>query len=291
MLVAVGAVAQPMAAQTVGARMTRMNYSGTEGAREFVVFRPSAWPSDRSARSLVVMLHGCTQNADDFARGTRMNAAAERDGFMVLYPEQTAAAHPQKCWNWYVAEQFMRGRGEAALLAGLIDSVVKAEGISAAHVSLVGMSAGAAMIANLGVAYPERYAALAMHSGIPALAATDVATALRVMKLGDEDGDVLGAAAWAAMGTMARGIPAIVLHGAADKVVAPANMHATARQWTVVNTHGAGTHPPVEEHAFDGVGHAWSGGSLEGTYTAPEGPDATALIVAFLTRVGSIGRH
>ena len=183
-----------------------LTYTGAQGSREFVVFKPASLPSKAEERALVVMLHGCAQTADDMARGTRMNAAAEREGFIVLYPEQPASANPQKCWNWFVPAQSTRDQGEAALLAGLIDSVARAEGVSAHRVSIVGMSAGAAMAANLGVAYPERYAALAMHSGIPALAAKDVMGALAVMRQGASDGDALGAAALAAMGARARPI-------------------------------------------------------------------------------------
>ena len=211
-----------------------------------------------------------------------MNAAAVASGFLVLYPEQTVAAHPQKCWNWYTRAQYTRNSGEAAVLAGMIDSVAHAEGVDDRRVVLVGMSAGAAMAANLVTAYPERYAALAMHSGLPALSATDAAGALGAMKNGAADGDSPGVRALAVMGGRARPIPVIVLHGAADKVVSPANLEAVRRQWTIISR-GA---QPVEAHLFPGVGHAWSGGSDKGSYTAPEGPDATSLIVAFLSRVG-----
>ena len=284
---ALGCASTPIAT----ARMpetTRLTYSGAGGSREFVVFRPASLPAKREERALVVMLHGCTQTADDMAKGTRMNAAAEAGGFLVVYPEQTAAAHPQKCWNWYSAAHFTRDHGEAALLAGLIDSVARAEGVSAGRVSLVGMSAGAAMAANLAVAYPERYAALAVHSGIPALAASDVMAALAVMKAGAQDGDALGSAALAAMGPRARPIPVIVIHGADDKVVSPNNAAAIVRQWTVVNARAPGGGAPVEQHVLPGVGHAWSGGSAAGTYTAPSGADATGLIVGFLRKAGAL---
>ena len=262
--------------------VTRSTYASDNGARAFVLFTPSSLPRQASARALVVMLHGCTQSADDMARGTRMNAAAAASGFLVLYAEQTVAAHPLKCWNWYTASQYARDSGEAALLAGLIDSVTRAEGVDARHVALVGMSAGAVMAANLVAAYPERYSALAMHSGLPALSATDAVGAMGAMKNGAAGGDSLGLRALAVMGARARPIPVIVLHGAADKLVAPINLEAVRRQWTIVNR-GI---QPVEEHLLEGVGHAWSGGSDKGSYTAPNGPDATGLIVAFLLRAG-----
>lgn len=267
---------------------SRRTFVTAQGPREFLVFRPNNVPARGDDRSLVVMLHGCTQTADDFARGTRMNEFATRRGFIVLYPEQPTTANAQRCWNWYLPEHATRDHGEVALLAALIDSVAFAEGVSEQHVSLVGMSAGAAMAANLGVAYPERYAALAMHSGIPSLFATNMMGALRAMRQGDGDGDTLGVAAFNAMGKRARPMPVILLHGGDDTVVSPNNVRTSARQWTVINAHAGAASTPVESHVFDGVGHAWSGGSSEGTYTAPGGPDATAMIIAFFTRVGSI---
>jgi poly(hydroxyalkanoate) depolymerase family esterase len=238
---------------------------------------------------MLVVLHGCAQTADDIARGTRMNEAAARDGVVVLYPEQPASAHPQRCWNWFLPSQTTRGHGEVALLAELIDSVARREGVDPRRVGLVGMSAGAAMTGVLAVAYPERYAGLALHSGIAAGAATDVASALRVMAQGAVEGDALGDAALVAMGSRARPIPVIVLHGGADRVVSPANLHATVALWTRVNARAPGRGAPVEQHLIDGVGHAWSGGSADGSYTAPRGPDATGMILAFFRSAGVVG--
>jgi poly(hydroxyalkanoate) depolymerase family esterase len=263
---------------------SRATYTSADGTRELVVFRPASSPAKASERALVVMLHGCAQGADDLARGTRMNAEAETKGFIVVYPEQPVAANPQRCWNWFSPEQTTRGRGEVALLAGMIDSVARANGVGASRVSLVGISAGAAMAASLAVAYPERYAALAMHSGVPALAAKDVMGGLAVMRSGPADVGALGAAAAAAMGQRARAIPVIAIQGADDKIVAPANLAAIVAQWNVVNNGRA----PVEQHMLPGVGHAWSGGSADGSFTAPSGPDATGMVVAFLRRIGAL---
>jgi poly(hydroxyalkanoate) depolymerase family esterase len=271
---------RPVGAATSGV------FSGMEGSRAFGIFRPTKSPREGDARALVVVLHGCGQSAEDIARGTRMNEAAARDGFVVLYPEQPITAHPQRCWNWYTPAQTTRGSGEAALLAALIDSVARREGIGTGHIALVGMSAGAAMAANLAVAYPERYAALALHSGLPAGAAWDLGSAMRAMEQGSAGGPELGKAALAAMDTRARPIPVIVLHGSIDRVVSPANLQATVEQWRVVNAGALGNGAPVEEHLLAGVGHAWSGGSPDGNFTAPAGEDATALIIAFFRRVG-----
>jgi poly(hydroxyalkanoate) depolymerase family esterase len=276
---------RPVGAATAG------TFTGAEGMRTFGVFRPANPPRLGEARALVVMLHGCAQSAEDFARGTRMNEAAARNGFVVLYPEQPVSAHPQRCWNWYTPAQITRGSGEVALLAALIDSVANRERIGAGHVALVGLSAGATMAATLAVAYPERYAALALHSGLPAGAATDLGSSRRAMQQGSGDGAALGNAALAAMGGRARPIPVIVLHGSIDRVVSPDNLRATAEQWRVVNAKASGGGAPVVERLLQGVGHAWSGGSADGSFTAPAGEDATALIVEFFRSVGLFRAH
>lgn len=263
--------------------MVKSTFAHEGATREFFVYRPAS-----GARALVVMLHGCAQGAEDMARGTRMNAAAESGRFMVLYPQQPASANPQRCWNWFMPEHSARGRGEAALLGALIDSVARATGVPATRVSLVGSSAGAAMAANLAVAYPERVAALGLHSGVPALAARDVVAALGVMKNGAGDGEVLGKAALAAMGARARPIPVIALHGSTDVIVAPANLAAIEQQWTTINAGAPGNGVRVVTHVLKGVGHAWSGGSSEGSFTAPTGPDATRMILEFFRTVGAL---
>jgi poly(hydroxyalkanoate) depolymerase family esterase len=266
----------------------RGTFTSAEGSRAYVVARPLGGGAARG-RPMVVVLHGCVQSADDIARGTRMTEVAAHEGFVVLYPEQPASANLQRCWNWYLPAQTTRGSGEVALLAAMIDSIGRREGADPNRVAVMGMSAGAAMAASLVVAYPERFAALAMHSGVAAGAAVDVGSALAVMAKGPANGDALGDAALAAMGVRARPVPVIVLHGAADKVVSPANLPAAAAQWTRVNTRAPGRGAPVEQHLLEGVGHAWSGGAAAGSYTAPQGPDATGLIVAFFRRIGLIG--
>lgn len=277
------------------------------GERRYKLFRPSAekMPS-AGQRTLVVVLHGCTQDADDIARGTRFNEAAARDGFVVLYPEQPETAHPRKCWNWYEPGQIRRGAGEAAIIANLTLKIVREEGIDPRHVFLAGISAGAAMAANLAAGYPEVYAAVAFHSGLPALVANDVASALAVMSKGPAESDELGALAFHEMGAHARVVPVIAFHGVSDPSVSVVNLRAIARQWVVANALAARAKPPepVEVHPADhrlsglryvlsngtvlaeawrveGLAHAWSGGSAAGSYADPGAPDATTMMLEF----------
>ena len=277
------------------------------GERRYKLFRPAASAMPPAGqRMLVVVLHGCTQDADDIARGSRFNEAAARDGFVVLYPEQPETAHPRKCWNWYLAEQSHRGAGEAAIIAGLTRKVSRDEGIDARRVFVAGVSAGAAMASNLAAAYPDLYAAAALHSGVPSFVAHDVTSALAAMAGGPADSIDLGALVAHEMGARARVVPVMAIHGVADASVSVVNLRAIARQWVAANARAARAKPPepVEVHPsehrrsglrwvlsdgavlaeawrIEGLAHAWSGGSPGGTYTDPLAPDATALMLGF----------
>ena len=280
------------------------------GERRYKLFRPSvATMPSAGQRMLVVVLHGCTQDADDIARGTRFNEAAARDGFVVLYPEQAESAHPRKCWNWYVPEQGHRGAGEAAIIANLTLKAVREEGIDPKQVYLAGISAGAAMAANVAAGYPEIYAAVAFHSGLPAFVANDVASALAMMSKGPAESDELGALAFHEMGSHARVVPVIAFHGVSDPSVSVINLRAVARQWVVANALAARVKPPeavevqhadrrlsglryalsdgtvlAESWRVDGLAHAWSGGSAAGSYADPKSPDATTMMLQFFRR-------
>ncbi|MEK7240752.1 MAG: PHB depolymerase family esterase [Gemmatimonadota bacterium] len=258
------------------------------GELDYKLYVPAALPPP-GERALVVMLHGCTQDADDFARGTRMNAAAARDGFVVLWPQQRAANHPQKCWNWYASGHSRRGAGEVSRLHTLIARTIGAEEIDPVRVYLVGVSAGGAMAVNYAVAHPEHAHAVAVHSAPGALVAGDVATALAVMKNGPaEDTETLARRARDAMGAIARAIPLLAIHGAADAVVSPRNLDALAAQWR--GWHALiGEGARVETRLIDGLGHAWSGGSADGTFTNPSTPSATQMVLDFFRSLGLPG--
>jgi poly(hydroxyalkanoate) depolymerase family esterase len=239
---------------------------------------------------LVVMLHGCTQNPDDFAAGTAMNEAAQERGCYVLYPAQSRLANPHGCWNWFKHNHQQRDRGEPALIAGLTREMLSQHAIDPRRVYVAGLSAGGAMAAILGVAYPELYAAVGVHSGLAAGVATDLPTALAAMRSGS-----------VGRGT-AHGVPTIVFHGDADATVHPANgeqvIAACAGTTAAIETHridgesGRASTRRVHSDPADGrvlgehwvvhgAAHAWSGGNTQGSYTDSSGPDASAEMLRF----------
>ncbi len=252
---------------------------------------------------LVVMLHGCTQNPDDFAAGTGMNAPAGAQGFFVLYPEQSPDANPQRCWNWFKHNHQQRGSGEPALIAGMTQAVVKAHGIDPRRIYIAGLSAGGAMAAIVAGAYPELFAAAGVHSGLPGGVARNLPEALALMNSGAATGAQLQRAA---------PVPTIVFHGDADRTVHPRNgeqviaaalggaagsprveqgVSPKGRRYTR-STHHDGEGKSLAEHwRVEGAGHAWSGGDAQGSYTDARGPDATREMLRFFFEHPLAPRH
>jgi len=300
------------ASDGTNSEVVRGEYTSSEGTRPWRLFVPSR-ATNAMPSMLLVMLHGCTQSANDFAAGSRMDVVAEEQGYFVLYPEQLAKANARSCWNWFDAAHQMHGHGEPSLIAGMVNEIARKYAIDAARVHLVGVSAGAAMATLTAVAYPQQFATLTSASGIGWRAATDVVRALTVMQKGGGDGLPTSQMMIAAMGSTARAVPTLVLHGGRDAVVNAKNADDLATQWVGVHDAlrarngepalladaAAATRSDngytVNERSWrdskgsarvtliriEDLGHAWSGGSTVGTFTDAKGPDASRLIAAF----------
>lgn len=261
-------------------RMPTALFSNAAGTRSYSLYVPP----DHTMRGmpLVVMLHGCKQDPEDFAAGTRMNRLADQLGFAVVYPAQAARANVSGCWNWFQPVH-QRREGEPSLIAGITGEVVARYGLDARRVYVAGLSAGGAMAAVMGNAYPEIYAAMGIHSGLGYAAASDVTSAFAAMR------------GRGARTTSTTEIPMIVFHGDGDTTVHPSNgEHAvTGTLETVEKGHVNGrsftrtTHRDAEGRAVlqhwlvHGAGHAWSGGSARGSYADPKGPDASRAMLSF----------
>jgi poly(hydroxyalkanoate) depolymerase family esterase len=212
-------------------------YRNEAGERTYKVYVPESHASAGvGAMPMVVMLHGCTQSPDDFAAGTRMNELAEQHRFLVVYPAQAPNANGSKCWNWFRAEDQGRDRGEPSLIAGITREVAAQYGIDQRRIYVAGLSAGAAMAVILGATYPELYAAVGAHSGLPYASAHDVAYAFSVMKSGAPQAGVpiKFMPRPAIRAEMKHSVPTIVFHGDADKTVMASNGNAIVEAMVAV---------------------------------------------------------
>jgi poly(hydroxyalkanoate) depolymerase family esterase len=281
-----------------GASFTAATYADAEGSRDYKLYIPSL--RSREGLPLIVMLHGCTQSPDDFAAGTRMNSLAEEHGFLVAYPAQDSLANARRCWNWFKPQDQRRGRGEPSLIAGITREVMRDHPVDPGRIYIAGLSAGGAAAAIMADAYPDLYAAVGVHSGLPAGAATDLSSAFDAMRMGAKIGDRPG-----------RFVPAIIFHGENDPIVNPSNGGALAAQALrratelsrttehgeapgghayVRTTYADQTGRTVCEHwSIRGAGHAWAGGSGSGSHTDPQGPDASRHMVRFFFEHGRSG--
>ncbi|QAU33701.1 PHB depolymerase family esterase [Janthinobacterium sp. 17J80-10] len=278
--------------------------SNSAGTRSYKLYIPSGYTGQEEV-PLIVMLHGCKQNPDDFAAGTRMNQVAEENNCLVVYPGQVQGANMSNCWNWFKAGEQQRDRGEPSIIADITRKILADYKVDGRRVYIAGLSAGGAMAAIMADSYPELYAAVGIHSGLPAGAAHDLPSAFAAMR-GASPGRRKSAPA------SGKGMPVIVFHGDRDHTVNPSNGEQALAQCAADGTTApvGTTEPgikvekgqvpngrsftrsiqvddkgnPVAEHwVVHGAGHAWSGGSRQGSYTDPQGPNAAKEMVRFFT--------
>jgi poly(hydroxyalkanoate) depolymerase family esterase len=286
------------ATRQVAGRFDAFSYTNPAGARTYRLYVPARHTD--AIVPLVVMLHGGSQDAAAFAAATGMNALAERENFLVAYPEQARSANAGQYWNWFVPDHQRRDAGEPSLIAGITSQIGARHRVDPARVYVAGFSAGGAMAAVMAAVYPDLYAAAGVHSGLAYASAADVASAFEAMKHGP--------ARLARPPVQPR--PLIVFHGDRDATVAHANAahlidHVLAASSSVrrpgtvravVTSSGqvpggqAYTRtcyqdltgaPQAECWIVHQGGHSWSGGAPHGSYTNPHGPDASAEFIRF----------
>lgn len=294
------------------------SFTNEAGTRAYKLYIPGGYR--RQSLPLVVMLHGCTQNPDDFAAGTRMNQVAEEQQCFVLYPAQAQSANPSKCWNWFKQSDQERDRGEPSVIAGMTRQIMSSYSVDPRRVYVAGLSAGAAMAVTMGMTYPELYAAIGVHSGLAYAVAHDAPSAFAAMRQSSSANGRTGIGAASAV----CGVPAIVFHGDRDTTVHPGNgdqvvaqsrgagvsgnpdtqagadNRVTMQRGQVAQGHAytrtiyydaRGQAVVVEHWLVHGAGHAWSGGSPSGSFTDPKGPDAAQEMIRFFREHPQLTRH
>ncbi|MCQ6279563.1 PHB depolymerase family esterase [Bacillus sp. EB600] len=296
---------------------------------KYKLYVPSKYKEDIET-PLMVMLHGCGQDPDDFAAGTNMNTLAEQENFLVLYPNMNnlfnpsnpAGYNPFGCWNWFLDKNQHRGKGHPKLIFEIIEEVKSKYSIDSNKVYAAGLSAGGSLACILGVTYPDVFSGIGICSGLAYDAAnvfflTDplAEDAKKSMEKGVPDPYVCGNSAFEEMGQFKKKMPVIVFHGICDTTVHPINGQQVITQWTQTNflveggkgyadvtptlvkgdiingksytqhiyCDGSGE-PLLELWMIDKMGHTWSGGNPNGSYTDPSGPNASEIIWDFFTK-------
>jgi poly(hydroxyalkanoate) depolymerase family esterase len=301
-------------ARALPGQFVNRSYSNGAGARAYKLYIPKTYSDARMP--LVVMLHGCTQNPEDFAAGTRMNELADRHAFLVAYPAQSANANGSNCWNWFNVSDQARDQGEPSLVAGITREVASKYPVDEQRIFVAGLSAGAAMAVILGATYPDLYAGVGAHSGLPYGAADDVPSAFAAMR--SRSGTTFHrrrARSRTATPRVAptRAPPTIVFHGDHDTTVHADNgseivaqavttlgqaqtgcleksvqgrVSVNGRECTIATYRDSMMRPCIEHWVLHGAGHAWSGGCCKGSYVDERGPDASAEMVRFFLAQG-----
>lgn len=281
-------------------------------ARRFWLYFPADYQATEHL-PLLVMLHGCKQDAKTFAAGTLMNVLADKQRFLVLYPEQQRLANMYRCWNWFDPSSH-EGNGEAAIVAGMVRALVPKYHIDPTRIYVAGMSAGGAIASVLASCYADLFAACAVHSGLMFRATSSAALALNVMHHGsDIDPAVAAQSAFDLSGHKVADMPMMVIHGDKDRTVDPLNADQIVAQFAALNRlsadaknttfddaqreeniapsgtrygyrlrdYGDAQRPHIREVTVLGLAHAWAGGNARYLYNDPRGPDANAMMWSF----------
>ena len=306
--------------------VTQYTYDGptaaATGSNAYLVFTPDGY-TGRSRVPLVVVSHGTNTTAAEQEAANNYDQLAEKDGFIVMYPDANDDLHPAEAFQSYNPQSQVRGQGDVALIAGMTRAVMARYDVNSQRVYEIGMSAGAIVTSDLAATYPDLYAAVGIMAGTPFGVAGFGAceTGQDPAAQGDDPqllADSYGA--YQAEGSYARVMPVIVLNGDADGTVNPVCDQLATQQWlttdnlvidgkttgplsltpaSVTQGHVPGgyaykvsdyTQPSgcvIAQHwIVHGMNHDWSGGTSNPAYsgyTDPKGPSASEASWAFFS--------
>ena len=298
------------------------SYNGVLGKRDYKLFVPTNLDPAKKY-PVVIMMHGCEQNAEDFAKGTRITEWAEKKKFLVLLPEQNPKYNSYKCWNWILPINNTR-TGEPEVIISMLDEVIRKYPADGNRVFAAGMSAGGSMVSILGNCFPERFKALASHDGAQYYATATGSDFQDVVLYGAS----VASATAAQMGNVCssfvrnrpKQMPIIIFHGMTGPLMSPAHAFEVEAEFKMFNDlldngvrdnsyflEKSATFVPattkaygynkyvlinpnhevlIERYMINDLSHAWSGGTKDMSYNDPNGPDATSFIMDFFDRYG-----
>jgi poly(hydroxyalkanoate) depolymerase family esterase len=302
-------------------KWTMSDFRSPFGQRTYYLYVPKK--NSGQPLPLMVMLHGCTQTALQFATETGMNVVAEKYGFAVLYPEQSYTDNIWGCWNWFKPENQKRNSGELGLVLDMMNEVSRRVKIDARHIYVTGLSSGGAMASNLLACYADVFAGAGIASGLEFQAATSEIEAHEVMASGSTH-DLRQSAAQAVKcsGSSAKPSAIMVIYGTQDNAVNPVNSTRVIQQFSMINDllddgqanqtqndrvvvsrddqvpngrsyrtdyYGGNGAIHLAKVTVNGMGHAWSGAVQPGQFADLDGPNASEMIWLFLWNYGSLG--
>lgn len=296
------------------------SYTGVYGTRNYKVYVPRGL-SKTTKPAVVVMIHGCEQNADVFAAGTRIMKWADKEKFIVLLPEQNPIYNPYKCWNWILPVNNSQ-YGETQVLVEMLDKVLVKYNGDENRVFAAGMSSGASMVNILGNCYANRFKALASHDGTQFYASKSGLDFADVVLYGASVAAPISAEygyTCSAFSKRPKQMPIIIFHGMNSPLMSPAHAYQIENQFKVFNdlldngtrdasyflskdvvffpgknTYGYNRYTLINKakqalivrYMINDLAHSWSGGDVKYPYNDPKGPDATALIIDFFKTFG-----
>ncbi len=226
--------ARPRTAQATVDRLSDLPaFGGNPGNLRARIYLPEDLPA---GAPLVVVLHGCTQNAAGYDEGSGWSRLADRHGFALLLPEQQRANNSNLCFNWFQPGDATRGSGEAESIRQMVERVVQLHALDRSRVFVTGLSAGGAMASVMLATYPELFAGGAVIAGLAYGCATDLGEALACMGgRGRASSADLGAAVRAASPHRGPWPRVSVWHGSSDHIVNSGNGDDVVQQWLSVH--------------------------------------------------------
>jgi poly(hydroxyalkanoate) depolymerase family esterase len=232
-------------------------FGANPGNLRMFAYAPERLPRNAA---LVIALHGCTQTADEYDRGTGWSSLADRLGFAVVYPQQQPANNPKSCFTWFLPGDITRGQGEALSIKEMVEHAVRTFAADPGKVFVTGLSAGGAMASVLLATYPDLFAGGAIIAGLPYGCARNVQQAFEAMfaEAGDS-AQALGDRVRGASGHRGPWPKISVWHGTGDPIVKPSNGEAVIRQW--IDVHGISDAPSFQESLGSHTRRVWSDAS------------------------------